>query len=181
MTYPTRVQEIVDALASRHPDLVHGDDEQRRQLTGLIAEQVRFELGPNWGRKRADPGRPISVDVICTQVPFVGWDIQIAGGVIAHFPDAIDLTGQVFVPVEPVDHLGVGQPQPNPEPQPVPVPQPIDLQPLLEAVAGLLAKLEQQHQEVMAKLSEPLPLPPVTFPVYRGKILGFGVTLTPDA
>lgn len=107
MKYPNRVQEIINELAAKHPELVTGDDDARRQLTRLFAEQCRFELGSNWGTKRASETRPLSADVVCTQNPFVGWDTQLAGGVIAQFPDSIDLTGQVFVPVDPVKHIPV--------------------------------------------------------------------------
>jgi hypothetical protein len=110
MKYPARVQQIIDELARKNPDLVAGDDEARRRLTMLFAQQARFELGPNWGTKRASPTRPLSADAICTQDPFVGWDTQIAGGVIAQFPESIDLAGQVFVPVDPVDHLRTSTP-----------------------------------------------------------------------
>lgn len=145
MQWPQRVQEIVNELARRNIDLVRGDDEARRALTRKIAEQCRFELGENWGTKRADDGRPLSADVVCTAFPFVGWDTQI-GGIdpvasdeevlrrhIAQMPDSIDLVGQRFVPVEPVNHLAVAEPAPTPgEPPPT---EPCD------DVAAFLAEL----------------------------------------
>ena len=110
MQWPPRVQEIVDALAQ---GVAHSaPDDVRRATTEKIAQQCRFELGPNWGWKRADPGRPLSTDVFCTREPFVGWDWSIPSG-IATFPESIDLTGQVFVEVEPVNHLGI-VPAPGP-------------------------------------------------------------------
>ena len=152
MTWPDRVQVIVNTLAA---GIAHTDpDEVRRAVTQKIAEQCRFEFGPNWGTKRADPGRPLSTDVVCTQSPFVGWDWSVPGG-IAQFPESIDLTGQVFVVVSPVDHLGVVPPVPAPTPTPVP---PVDLAPVLAQLA-ILQRLVQQLLD--------RPIPPA-FPAYEG-------------
>mgnify|MGYP001595229896 CR=1 FL=1 len=120
MIWPPRVQEIVNLLAVG-PDAAHSaEDEKRRAITRKIAEQCRLELGPNWGTKRADPGRPPSADVVSTQSPFIGWDWSVPGGV-AQFPESIDLAGQTFVAVEPINHLA---PAPVPAPEPIPVPPP---------------------------------------------------------
>lgn len=109
-TWPPRVQEIVDQLAA---GVSHSaPDDERREVTRKIAEQVRFELGPNWGWKRADPGRPLSTDVFAMRSPFIGWDWSVPSG-IAQFPEAIDLAGQVFVEVEPRNHLGMTPPDPG--------------------------------------------------------------------
>lgn len=143
MKYPARVQEIIDELARRHPDLVAGDDDARRALTRRFAEQARFELGPNWGTKRASPTRPLSADVICTQDPFVGWDTQIAGGIIAQFPDSIDLAGQVFVAVDPIDHLQAFVPPGEPVPTP-------DAAHTLEIVAAIRASEERTREAIQA-------------------------------
>ena len=118
--WPDRVQVIVNALAAKHPDLVQGDDEARRKLTGFFAEQCRFELGPAWGRKRYGGG-PISADIICYKdhTMFIGWDTQLAGGVITQWPDSIDLSvdpEHKFIAVDPVDHLGSASPGPAPQP-----------------------------------------------------------------
>jgi hypothetical protein len=137
MKYPSRVQEIINELAARNPALVRGDDEARRQLTRLIAEQCRFELGPNWGTKRASETRPLSADVVCTQDPFVGWDTQIAGGTIAQFPESIDLTGQVFVPVDPVQHLAVSDAHPDSQCQ------------IQQQIDALRARLDRLEHEVL--------------------------------
>ena len=132
MTWPDRVQQIVNTLAA---GVAHdAPDELRRATTMKIAQQCRYELGPNWGTKRADPGRPLSADVICTQSPFVGWDWSVPTG-IAQFPDSLDLTGQVFVLVEAVDHLGVGQP-------PVPPPERDDIVRLTALVRAITIEVQ---------------------------------------
>jgi len=135
MRYPDRVQGIINELAAKNPDLVRGDDEARRQLTRFIAEQCRFELGPNWGTKRASETRPLSADVVCMQNPFVGWDTQIAGGTIAQFPESIELAGQVFVPVDPVQHLPASDSPPD---------SVLQLQKQIEAIRARLDRLERE-------------------------------------
>jgi hypothetical protein len=119
MKWPERVQTIVNKLAE---GISHdAADEVRRATTRRIAEQCRFEFGPEWGHKRADPGRPPSADVFAHKTAefFVGWDWSVPSG-IAEFPESIDLSGQTFIDVEPINHLGG---EPAPEPVPVPDPQ----------------------------------------------------------
>ncbi len=124
MYLPARVIQIVQALYSRNTTLAQGTDDQRRQLVMLFAQQVRFELGPSWGTKRADPGRPLSKDAIAQKQPdgtLLAWDL-IDGASRKPFPNpgSIDISKQVFVAVEPFDYLGVGVPiVPPPPPPPV--------------------------------------------------------------
>ncbi len=129
--WPERVQQVVETLAA---GVAHdAPDEVRRATTRKIAEQCRYELGPNWGTKRADPGRPPSADVVCTSAPFEGWDWSVPGGV-ASYPDSMDLAGQVFIVVEPKDHIGVGPVVPKPDIPPVPS---FDLAPLIARIETL--------------------------------------------
>jgi hypothetical protein len=111
------VQDIINTLADMHQDLVHGDDDARRKLTMLFAEQCCFELGSEWGTKKSSQLSPLSADVVAFTdgFIFIGWDTQLASGIIAQFPDSIDLAGQVFVSVNPVDNIGD-----NPNPNPIP-------------------------------------------------------------
>jgi hypothetical protein len=163
MKWPDRVQQIVNVLAA---GVSHSaPDEVRRATTEKIAQQCRFELGPNWGWKRADPGRPLSTDVFCTREPFVGWDWSIPSGV-AEFPESVDLTGQVFVEVEPVNHLGTVPDPGTPPPDPG-TPDTRELRMLLTTalvsleelkatvgmLSGLLASLQMRH-DPMPKLLE---------------------------
>jgi hypothetical protein len=104
---PDRVKEIVTSLAARFPDLRKGDDDQRRALIRKCAEQIRFELGESWGTKRAGEGRPPSKDAIARM--FEG---TLFGAVVINettrepqFPMMEALAGQVFIPVDPVNHL----------------------------------------------------------------------------
>ena len=181
MKWPPRVQVIVNDLAAKHPDLVTGNDDARRKLTGFFAEQCRFELGPTWGRKRYDDG-PISTDVICYKDNsiYLGWDTQLAGGVIAQMPDSKDFSQdphQIFVAVEPVDHLGSSDHPPGPAP---------NLVALLQAVEELTLLVKDNLNATLFiknKLVNGLSVT-MDFPSYEGafKLNYFGSTrfsLTP--
>lgn len=121
-----------------------------------LAEQVAFSYpGHGFGVKRADPNRPISKDTIAQQVGSVLWAWDLFTGVgtattaVVPNPDAMDISGQTFVPVEAVDHLG-GSPPPIPPDPPAPTCryQETDLTPILER----LAELEQQHYQLLGEI-----------------------------
>jgi len=90
-----------------------GEDPGPRQLwLHRFAEQACFSLGSAYGHKRAGSGRPHSEDVIARNDSrgFIGWDLVIEAGTSRQRPcdataDGIDLGGQVFEAVQPVDHL----------------------------------------------------------------------------
>ena len=103
---PDRVKEIISLLAARFPDLRKGDDDQRRALTLKFAQQIRFELGDS-ALKRAGEGRPPSKDAIARMC-----EGKLYGSVVINestrepqFPGMEALPGQVFIAVEPVNHL----------------------------------------------------------------------------
>ena len=86
------------------------DGTAARAWTWALAEQFAFSCpGEGWGTKQADPGRPQSTDCICTQSPFLGYDVIVSQGApdqkLAYMPEAMDLTGQIYLAVSPVDHL----------------------------------------------------------------------------
>lgn len=105
---PESVKPAIRLLAERFADLRTGNDDARRAFALKVAEQVAFNLGPSYGTKRADPGRPPSKDALAKQADgrLFSWDIvngdtrelQLDG-------PAEDITGQVFIPVQPFDHL----------------------------------------------------------------------------
>lgn len=160
-----------------------------RDWTHLLAQQFRFAFGATWGHKRADPGRPLSSDVIAfwDGRQFLGYDVIVnataPNQALNANPDPMDLTGQTFVPVEPVDHLG-GAPGPSPGPEPTPTPQPVacqfqptDMGPFVAAIEALTARVALLE----AAVDDQVPDPPVTFPRYTGRVFGLRVTLTPEA
>jgi len=101
-------------------------ENRARSWSVAFAEQVVFErgLGEGWGVKRADAGRPISKDTIARQVgdTLLVWDLLTGAGTgsptLTPDPDSQEITGQVFVRVEPFDRIGGGvvvpeTPKPN--------------------------------------------------------------------
>lgn len=114
-TLTPRQQAIVVALHAAHRDLASGTDDERRQLTRLIVEQIRFEFGPDWGTKASGPGHPPSKDSIAHRVnaQLVGCDWQNGGTREPFTPiGCADITGQLFIEVSPVNHLGGTAPGP---------------------------------------------------------------------
>jgi hypothetical protein len=154
---PDRVYRLVVELAARFPELRRGDDEARRAFTLKVAQQVCFSLSPWWGTKRAGAGRPLSKDAIAFQddaadpPQLIGWDL-IDGTTREVHPHPImgeDISGQVFVSVDPVNHLGTAPPPPPPAP---------DAE--LDAIEARLAALEDRQIALTARL-EALERPPV--------------------
>jgi hypothetical protein len=122
MNLPARVVDICWALYRLHRDLAEGDDDQRRILTRMIAEQCHFELGSRWGVKSRDAFTPQSKDSIAfldVQPAFFNWDWQNGTTrepqVVAGQPGE-RITDQLWLAVSPVNHLS-GAPIP---PQPTP-------------------------------------------------------------
>lgn len=159
-----------------------------------IAEQFAYSFpGAGWGAKRADSTRPISVDVIAQQTGagLIGYRVVPFGG-----GTAIPLGGQVFVAVQPRDHVGSTPVVVEPEPQPQPGGD------VLARVVAMLERLLANDERVDAYLSglEPtvaridenarsaaeaaqqiLDARPTTveWPTYRGDVLGRPFILRP--
>jgi len=99
----------------------------RQWSTELCQQIVFFRPNEGWGKKRADPGRPISKDAVARQVgdALLSWDILTGTGtgkpVLVLDPDSEDITGQIFVRVNPVDRMDGWVPSSVPS-QPSPLP-----------------------------------------------------------
>lgn len=174
MTFAPRVQEIVNSFSARYDYLRTSlNDDDRRSLTQKIAEQVAYELGPRWGQKRADPGRPISKDTLAFNGDdqLHGWDLFNGSTRAANqFPEEVpphEMKEQVFVPVIPTNHLGAPQAPPAPEPQPAPQPAacqcqfvPCDSEPLrlelaqTKAAVNILIAQVGQLQDVVKAVAQ---------------------------
>jgi hypothetical protein len=145
---PEAVYNVVLRMAKKFPALRKGDDDQRRAFTMKVAEQVRRDFGPAWGTKRADPSRPLSKDAIARKTvddQIVSWDL-INGTTREVHPSPImgeDISDQVFVEVDPVDHLGTVPDEPPSQPQPDYAAQIADLK---AQVAALLARVLDVQQ-----------------------------------
>lgn len=108
-------------------------EERIRKYVIRFAEQVEFSFpGEGYGVKKASAGRPIGKDTLARKYggAFLAWDLFKGAGTGTPEPDwtptVHDLTDskQVFVPVKPVNHLGVSEPGPDPTPEPKPDPKP---------------------------------------------------------
>jgi hypothetical protein len=109
-------------------------DDLVRAWTVRFCEQVHFDTkDARYGAKRADPGRPIGKDTLARNDAsgLIGWDLLLGTGTghptLYPDPDSLALgpgtpdggaSGQVFVPVAPVDHLAGSPVPPDPTPPP---------------------------------------------------------------
>lgn len=124
-----------------------------RRWVLALAEQVRFETNdPRWGVKNAGGGRPQSKDSLTFNGPrLVNYDLLSGVGTgrpsLVAQPAGEDITGQTFLSVQPVDHLGGGAPPVDKPPVDKPSPA-TDLAPLLARFAALEARLAVAEQKV---------------------------------
>lgn len=183
MTLPDRVRDTITAFVARFPiPQMSGpgpsDDAFEnvcRAWMLALAEQIRYVTGdPAWGVKNAGGGRPQSKD----SISYAGerlWNFDILTGVGTGHPalniptEGEDIAGQSFMPVQPVDHLGVAPPQGPPTDDQA---DDVDLVALLTAINERLTAIE-------GKLGAPVPVPLVQFPNYQGRIFGQPFTLKP--
>ncbi len=160
--FPATAQRILYALYDRYRNLAHGTEEQRRELTGIIARQVRFNLGSKYGWKSSS-GVP-SKDSIAYRDGAVihAWDLF--NGATREPNDApmsVDISTQTFIEVEPVDVLG-GAATPTPTTPPTTPPsQPTGAQggatldaqiAALQYSVGVLTARIQAQNDVIANL-----------------------------
>jgi hypothetical protein len=186
---PLNGQVAMRALAAR-PEinaLIRGDDDQRRHATRIMAEQLCFLLGPEWGTKRADPGRPQSKDSISRlrDGHLCNWDYVNGTTRELMFGDGEDITGQVFMAVQPVDHVSGDIPDPPDDPDDPPQPGGItrvEFDAFAEQITASLVNLSERVKALEDfPLSQPLPKDVVresTHKVVTGPINGpFGLRL----
>ncbi len=111
MDFPPRAHQIVEALYALHEPLAKGTEDDRRRLTMLMAQQIRFELGASWGTKSSSPTNPPSKDALVFKsgLVFLAFDWQNGGTREPQRPPLqTDITGQHFIAVDPINHLAVG-------------------------------------------------------------------------
>lgn len=131
MQLPERAKEIVVALYERNKDLAGGNDDQRRVLTKKIAEQVRLELGSEWGWKSAHSNLSSpSKDAIAfvrgggrhgERQNMFAFDLFDGTSREPHENPHGEATSQWFIEVSAVDHLGSDGPS---EEEPAEMPEP---------------------------------------------------------
>jgi hypothetical protein len=105
------VQETVRAVFQKVAHLHRGTDEERREGTRIIVEQVVFSH-PNqgWGWKASGPNSPPSKDAIARLVNGRLYYMDLINGATRELVDLNgemgDITGQHFITVNGVNHLG---------------------------------------------------------------------------
>src|ERR1044072_4184455 len=144
MDCPPRLIAIAQAFLTQNPALTTGTDDQSRLFLRLVAEQAAFELGPAYGLKSAGDRRPPGPSPVASpgDTQFGGWRIIDAdasvtgqrGGIIPN-PPWQTFPGQLFLSVDPVDHLRVSDTRAPPRADAPPAP--VDLRPIL-ARLGML-------------------------------------------
>jgi hypothetical protein len=194
MELPTRALEIIDDLWATHLDLARGDDDQRRALTKIMAEQICFELGPRWGCKKASETRPQSKDAIAFNGPegLCCWDWQQGTSREPRRPpffwsaaELIRTNGgksQVFIPVSPVNHLGASPVPPLP-PAPKPPAPPVfeGEPPLVTDMAELLERIDALEQRYTALEDQcARDLETLRQRRYVAKVLGITIVSVPE-
>jgi len=191
MKLPARAIQIIDAFLQRNPELAKGTDDNRRALTMAIAQQIRFELGPGWGTKRADPGRPPSKDSFSFKGDHLyNWDWQNGtsrGRQVFAGQEGAKIDDQTFIEVTGVDRLGVGAPVHNDghndthSDGPAPPPPVLDGS-VLEAQLGEIRKdigrmrvevveLQLQVKDLLEKMLNTS---------YKARLFGLDVVLKPE-
>lgn len=159
--FPERGAAIIDTFYTQNIMLAHGDDDQRRTLTRIIAEQMQFEFGA-WSVKSAGPGRPQSKDSLALPVggdgAFCNWDWQngatrkraVKPGEPGDF-----ITDQMLLPTDAVNRLGnAPAPVPTPTPTPIPTPAPaptLDLAPVLSRLDAIREAQERIYADTVAR------------------------------
>ena len=200
--FPVGGRAIVDQLVAKFPALAVNDDDLQRQLTIKIGEQFAHSYGPRWGNKKraglSDDFR--SKDSLAVQ-EFDGttsvWDLFSSSVAILVNDGDLPAPGThanlspgeaTFMPCEAVNHLGLNEPAPDPEPEPDPEIDPREIRMLLttaivslEEVKATVRMLTDVITGLAAVISESgkRPPPPVVFPEYTGKLLGYSITLRP--
>jgi hypothetical protein len=158
--FPVRGAQIIDTLAPRYPGgTLSGTDDQRRDLTRAIIEQMVYEMpADGWTWKSADPGRPPSKDSIARLVGgrLCNYDWQSGGTRLRQVQPGQpgdDITGQNPIPVAGVNHLADAPPVVVP-PVVVPPYQPpvyTDLGPVYQRLDAMSAQAERMFADLTAR------------------------------
>jgi hypothetical protein len=168
VNFPQRGIEIVQALYKASPQ----DDAARRRDIQKVGEQMAHDLGPQWGNKKRagvsdDLRSPDSIAFLEADRTCSVWDIQASSGAILVHADKppdyphLPMGEATFLPCDPKNHLA-GNPLPGEVPDPPSTPQPVDLSPVLQALAELKGVVQQLVDQ---------PAPPVAkAPVYDGSL-----------
>ena len=124
MTWTPDLSSLLQQFAAEYPAPTAGDNSARDWILNF-AQQVCYSLGGYYGTKSTSASSPQTKDVLAyrTSTNLYGWDLLYASGSsdcrVVFNPETMDITGQTFIPVEPINHLALDPPTPPPVP-PVP-------------------------------------------------------------
>jgi hypothetical protein len=182
-TLPANVKSIRDRFVAKFPIPQGSGPEDFDPQTGgasaafenkarmwvyRLAQQIRYETNnPAWGVKNAGGGRPQSKDSLANNGPrLINYDLMTAVSsghpTLVPDPQGEDITGQTFMPVEPVNHLEAPVPQPDPtpvpEPTPTPTPTPVPVpfidQAVVDMIRDILASNQAQEKQMAGLRSD---------------------------
>lgn len=113
MNFPQKAYDDVVALYEKNKTLANGSEDDRRQLTKMIAEQISYDLGRDWGTKSTSSSGPQSKDAIANRIgpgSMDIWDwqngtnrgVQVKAGDAPDYPNVVN---QFFIQVNPFNHL----------------------------------------------------------------------------
>lgn len=149
---------VLKQMGAKFGALNHGSDDQRREFALKVAQQFAFSFpGEGWGSKSAGPGRPQTKDVVARQKngALDGWDLVNGSTLDVVCTSHVDLAGQVFIPVTPVDYLGTSTPPPPPPPPSASGAATADLQQQqMILLLQIIQKLEEQNAALTKGLAE---------------------------
>ena len=162
---PANVRAVRDAFVARVPVPAGGPnpadsafEDRCRAWTRSLAEQIVFSTNDrSWGCKNAGGGRPQSKDAIAHQVggKLFGFDLLFGVGTgspsLVPNPSGEDITGQVFMPVDPVDHIGGGS-----APGTTVAPPPDDLAARVAALEAAVKAADSQIDDARRTAAEAL-------------------------
>lgn len=100
-----RVYSIIVALYNANILLARGDDIALRRLTEMMAQQLKFELGPSWGYKRT------AITYMEEDGSVWEYDWQDKNTKKPHSPpgEMMVSTSRTFTPVFGMDHLRLAE------------------------------------------------------------------------
>ena len=169
-TLPPNVLSIMRRYVTRYPvPQMSGPgpsdsafEDTCRQWCLYLAEQVVHDTGDSsWGVKNAGGGRPQSKDSLSQQTGGKLINFDLLGGVgtghptLVEQPSGEDITGQAFMPVLAIDHLG-SEPPPPEQPQP-PAPDLSELRTQIADICTQIANITQRLDDLAAKPAPTVP------------------------
>ena len=119
MTWTPDLSSLLQQFAAEYPAPTAGDNSARDWILNF-AQQVCYSRGSAYGTKSTSPQSPQTKDVLAyrTLANLYGWDLLYASGSsdcrVVFNPETMDITGQTFIAVQPINHLALTPVPPTP-------------------------------------------------------------------